>query len=345
MFSLLTCPNEILYLIFEEACIDSGATARTLSLVSRRISAVASYFLYRNISLCGIAQVKRARKHLANVPFGCRPVCNLFIADLPSEYMCPVDVPEFWTEKSRPYQLRGSYGAERAQLFHVEVDLLLGLLAPSLQTLACLTRNPWQRFILENMGHLSFPRLTNLLLCQHTRMPFQSDAFAPPLPLVMPELRRLHLAYSGAGYADFKVRHVVQLFGQGCPRLAQLRLSDVDFYFGGKISMANMLGEMFGRRETEDEKGVTADCYPTAVRKVVIQLSKRWRPDLDEEDMKSLRSVQQTFNSQSADRFMFDKARMMRTCDEWVDEWLEVTRGGYDAWEHPMPPLMLNNCT
>lgn len=336
MNTLETCPHDILYLIFKDACHDTGFTARSLALTSRRMSAISSTFLYRNLAITSIARLKRAYEALRLVPEELRRVHHLYIADSPTEYMHVEPVPP-------QMRLRGSVGTEKAKLFQEAVDNLLSLLAPTLRTLTCVTRNPWQRFVLAHTGATVFPRLESLIVSQTTRMPFYSDTFLPPSPLHMPELRRLHLAYTGAGYIDFRVGGIVRLFADHCSKLTQLRLSDIDFYLGGKTELFRMLHEMaiptteVFPLETSPisrqlEIGGRMLEYPSTIKRVIVQVQKRGRhgvSDLEAEDMNVLRSMQRP----DRDEFMLDQPRISRTYDEWLDEWLEVSGGNFDAWE------------
>ncbi|KZV73666.1 hypothetical protein PENSPDRAFT_268807 [Peniophora sp. CONT] len=336
MNTLETCPHDILYLIFDDACHDTGVTARSLALTSRRMSAFSSPFRYRNLAITSIARLERAYEALRLVPKELRRVHHLYIADTPAEYLHGEPVPPHM-------RLRGYSGTEKAKLFQQAVNKLLTLLAPTLRTLTCVTRNPWQRFVLAHMGSTTFPRLESLVLSQTTRMPFHSDAFLPPGPLQMPELRRLHLAYTGAGYIDFRVGGIVRLFADHCPNLTQLRISDIDFYLGGKAELFRMLHEMripttdaFPLESSPISRQLAIDGrvleYPSTIKRIVVQLQKRGRhgeSGLEAEDMNVLLSVQ----CPDRDEFMLDKPRISRTYDEWVAEWLEVSRGNFDAWE------------
>ncbi|VDB95746.1 unnamed protein product [Peniophora sp. CBMAI 1063] len=338
MNTLETCPHDLLYLIFQDACHDTGVTARSLALTSRRMSAISSTFRYRNLAIIGITRIKRAYESLLSVPEDLRRVHHLYLADIPSEYLHVEPV-------SPNMRLRGCTGTEKAKRFQLAVDKLLALVAPTLRTLTCVTRNPWQRFILAHMGTTTFPCLESLSLSQTTRMPFHSDAFLPPSPLRMPKLRRLHLAYTGAGYIDFRVGGIVRLFADHCPNLTQLRLSDIDFYLGGKAELFRMLHEMriptteiFPLEGSPISRQLAIGGrmlqYPSHIQRVIVQLQKRGRygaGDLEAEDMKVLRSMQ----CLDRDEFMLDNPRISRTYDEWVDEWLEVSDGNFDAWEDP----------
>ncbi|KAI0031937.1 hypothetical protein K488DRAFT_86375 [Vararia minispora EC-137] len=334
--SLATCPHDVLYLIFEEACtLDAGPTARALSLTSRYVSLVVSPFLYRTVAVRGIAQVHRARTHFLTLPAEQHKVRNLLVSDLAAEYMHILpSLPTSPTERSVPdLQLRGKWGSEQAHKFQQEVDALLVLLSPSLRTLACLTRNPWQPFILCRLDSTPFPCLTSLILSQHSRIPLRS--YTPiSETLCMPQLRRLHLSYNGTGYIDFQVGGVVRLFAHGCPQLAWLRLSDVDFYFGGKDALARMLAEMLSVRMRQRTADENAACVPQGVKGVVLQLVKSMRPSIEEQDARALHAMRDDF----AGFLVLDDIRLLRTFEEWREEWLKVARSGYSAWEEPGKP-------
>ncbi|KAI0322370.1 hypothetical protein OF83DRAFT_798714 [Amylostereum chailletii] len=201
-----TCPVDILHLILDDACTDAGDTAQTLSLTSRHLSAVSSSYRHRNIVLRGLAQVQRVVRYFSVLPQECRRVQHLFIADDPEEYLS-MDKPTCLNPGApRRDEGRGGDGVFHGELFQAATDELLDLLAPTLRTLACHTVNPWQKFILSNVQEIHFPRLTSLILHQTTRVPFpQHDQ---PIGVNMPNLRRLHLSYSG---------HFIAL-GRGLPR-------------------------------------------------------------------------------------------------------------------------------
>jgi hypothetical protein len=326
MLVLEDCPYDVVYLICEEACsLDAGLTARALSLTSRYISAVAYPFLYHSVAVRGIAQAQRAHAHLSNLPPVQRAVRHLLIADLPADYMCieptNTDTPTSSAQRSNPaLQLRGKWGTERALKFQRALDALLSLLSPSLRTLAVLTHNPWQRFALANLGGTPFPALKSLLLSQHTRMHFRAGTH-PVAPFVMPRLRRAHLSLTGTGYIDFRVEGAVRLFARGCPALAQLRLSDVDFYFGGKDALVRLLGDIHAARTGLADPGALS--VPPNVASVVLQPAKSVGPGLAREEMHALRALRDglAFGGLLA----LDTPRLLRSFDEWLEEWLEAS--------------------
>jgi hypothetical protein len=74
-------PPEILCHVFYFACVDQGATARSLSLTSRYISSVSSRFLFNTLYIQGVDRLERALHHLSPLSPHLRQVYHLFVAD------------------------------------------------------------------------------------------------------------------------------------------------------------------------------------------------------------------------------------------------------------------------
>ena len=76
-----TLPLELHSQIFEYACVDDGTTARSLSLVSRYIRAVAEPFRYQSLSVAGIDSLLQLARTLEELPAHRRRVRHLFLSD------------------------------------------------------------------------------------------------------------------------------------------------------------------------------------------------------------------------------------------------------------------------
>ena len=74
-------PPEILVQIFRYACVDQGATARSLALTSKYLSSASSRFLFNTLCLASPDSLQRALRRLSSLPPPIRQVCHLFIAD------------------------------------------------------------------------------------------------------------------------------------------------------------------------------------------------------------------------------------------------------------------------
>lgn len=204
-------PPELNSVIFEYACVDGGATARSLSLVSKYIHAVATPFLYQSLTISGSAHLLAVATRLEAHPSDARFVRHLFLSDRPLS--------------SQPSNAPYSVPDPEATSFHTLTLRILSLLAPYLDTLALLLFHYDPYHIAERVSNvlaLTYSQLTSLTL--HT-----PHSHTIPLPANCPELTHLHL--SGLTLASLPpksstVTHL-RLTGFGCANSTYI-LTDFD---------------------------------------------------------------------------------------------------------------------
>lgn len=152
-------PTEILGLIFDLACTDTGKTACTLSLVSSSVRAFTKHLLFRSIVACRINQIQNLDLHFAQDPLRPRSVRNIFLSKRGRD-----SDPSRWGTEPAVY--------EQARILH----RIMVLVAPALESFFCIgfpiTETP-------------FPRLRELTV----RGTFHIE----PLRTSLPSLERLHL--------------------------------------------------------------------------------------------------------------------------------------------------------
>jgi hypothetical protein len=88
--SMNTVPNEIASAIFHYACTDGGKTARSLQLVSRRVSAVARIHRFRTIAVRGIQAITSVVNALTSDPAESHTIEHLFVSDTPAHVQSDV---------------------------------------------------------------------------------------------------------------------------------------------------------------------------------------------------------------------------------------------------------------
>jgi len=170
-------PPELNNAIFEFACTDGGATARSLCLVSKYIHAVAAPYLYLSLTISGTAQLLALVTRLEAHPNDARLVRHLFLSDRP--------------HSSTPSST-ASYPVPdlEAIAFHTLTLRAMTLLAPHLETLALLLFHYDAHHIAKRITDvlaLTFPQLTSLTF--HT-----SHSLAIPFPKTLPALTHFHLS-------------------------------------------------------------------------------------------------------------------------------------------------------
>lgn len=169
--------------VFSFACLDGGATGRSLSLTSRFVRDVSRDFRYRSIAVHDIRQIDRFAAHLRieqakthKIPI----VCHLFIS---APNWSEVDLAA-WAEGEDVARVRGALFSLRtlwqARLRTTTGDLLQ-LVAPSLQTL----------FLHGNTLDFSAPGRIQFLVLTSLSIP--RDPFWDSTDPIIPALRRLHI--------------------------------------------------------------------------------------------------------------------------------------------------------
>ncbi|KDQ07545.1 hypothetical protein BOTBODRAFT_38742 [Botryobasidium botryosum FD-172 SS1] len=170
-------PPELNGAIFELACSDGGATARSLCLVSKYIRAVAAPYLCTSLAVSGPAHLLALATRLEAYPNDARLVRHLFLSDRPH---------------SSPQSSSPSYPIPdpEATAFHTLTLRIMSLVAPHLETLTLLLFHHDAHHIAKRITDvlaLPHPQLTSLTL--HT-----PHSLAIPFPRTFPALSHLHLS-------------------------------------------------------------------------------------------------------------------------------------------------------
>ena len=203
-----TLPVELHSQIFEFACIDDGATARALSLVSHYVREAVAPYLYQSLAVSGLPQMQELVARLERTPPHLRRVRRLFLSDWSSADVHKHSMTLALSDMER-------YDAERALAARI-----LALSAPTLETLALVVSCPYSAPpLIGELFATPLPRLTALAI--HGFYPFPRGAGndAPTLP------KLTHLRLSG----NRNPHGLLQLgaLEAAAPALTHLRVSDV----------------------------------------------------------------------------------------------------------------------
>lgn len=303
-------PPEVLYHIFRYACVDQGATARSLSLTSKYVSSVSSRFLFNTLYLASEDSLQRALCRLASLPAHLRPVYHLFVADSNGQTV----------DKSIP---------DSSEIYtYISSDpfwQILLLAAQTLRTLTVVFRTEIISGIPECIAHTAMPNLTDLTLSFNpTRIlvPLEPTPRKPPRAN-LPRLR--HLQIDTCNVFSNTVAPAVALLAAHAPCLATLRVTDVMLMPG----CASVLACMLGRLPLRDPyhwvmpDGVLDDTtrLPFSLREFALQVRDSPRTFTPE-----LALIERMASMDYGDGFVLLPPTPMRDYRYWKEGWLAGAR-------------------
>ena len=251
------CPNEILGLIFEEACTDDGLTGRSLSLVSRHIHHASRRYAFQSIALYGSRQLSAFASLLDKANLEDFRVRHLYITDH----------RRVW--KDTEQRLKECVTKD----FHINdpsreisssaILRIFKAASRNLQTLALLLFDQHAEQLLSDA--MSFPNLRELTI--------HGSGMAHNVQSELPQclsLRRLHIIQDHS----FK-RLIAQFVSRLAPLLTHLRFSRL---LSGMIMPINLERDL--RCMLHPSNAVDAT-FPQTLERVLVQMLRRSFPDSD----------------------------------------------------------------
>ena len=213
-------PPEIWQKIFSDACLDSGFTGRSLSLVSKYIYEMSKPTRFQSLAIRNYEQVMAFADILERTPSHLRRVIHLFISTQDpepkkssSQYI-PATSIGFPGLYSR-IQEENEQSMEEMKKISSAIRRILLCIAPSIQILAMFTYG-WNSVLLP----LSCPNLTEFIISGS-----YDESMSPTNePLIMfGSLRYLHTG----GCLGFDTGHL-QYISDAAPSLTHLRFTAID---------------------------------------------------------------------------------------------------------------------
>ncbi|TBU36487.1 hypothetical protein BD309DRAFT_1024287 [Dichomitus squalens] len=236
------CPNEILGLIFAQACTDDGLTGRSLSLVSEVIRSASRRYALQSIALYGSYQLSAFASLLDTaVDAEDRRVCHLYLTDR----------RHVWME----YLPEGFHVNDPSQEHSTDVILRI-LKAATLQTLALLLFDRYDQPPLTDAIRL--PNLEELAVHSSS---LYSHLTQPQLPECL-SLRRLHVIQ------DFTwPTPSTEAVSRLSPLLTHLRLSRI------RVSRKNTLRDIVqGLERMLQQDDLASTGFPPTLKRVLVQM-------------------------------------------------------------------------
>ena len=262
-----SCPNEILGLIFSEACSDDGRTGRSLSSVSRRVRCASRRYALQSVALYGHNQISTFAFILDQVDPEDRHVCHLYLTDrrrVLTEYPRDQTREEWLKERISEGTSANSFPPVSSPSAVLRILTTVG---PTLQTLALLLFHRYEEPIFSDALHV--PELRDLTI--RSSILFRSTFIGPPLPPRCPRLQRLHVIQ------DFLLgRGLAQCIASIAPLLTHLRLSNVvPDSAETEGGILQDLERMVAQQAADDVPSTTADRFPSTLERVLVQLADR----------------------------------------------------------------------
>jgi hypothetical protein len=253
-------PPEICTKIFSYACLDTGYTGRSLSLVSKYIHDTSQSVKLQSIALHGQSQTLAFAEMLKQMlPYPhLRRIRYLFIAiDAPYSYPNPDETPD-----SVGRRAHAAINASRKMGVAI-VEILRGV-GESLELLEMVLASQVASYLDIPQSPIPLPRLKELTT--HGIFPFGQPGETIGLNLEPCQLRRLHIARSVHVHSD-------DLYGciaKSAPSLTHLRFSDLHarYYFAGDLEAA------LGSREPvldQSRNPSRIGRLPTSIERVLVQ--------------------------------------------------------------------------
>ena len=205
------CPNEILGLVFKEACTDDGLTGRSLALVSKHIHHASRRYAFQSITLYGLHQLSAFASLLDKADLEDRGIRHLYLTDRRRVWMECLpgqDVGREQRPRERVTEDLHVNGGPSRQYSSSAILRIFEAVSPTLQTLTLLLFDRYHEPLLSDT--VFFPNLRELTI-------HGSDIQHIPQCL---SLRRLHVIQD----PSFE-RSIAQSVSHLAPLLTHLRIS------------------------------------------------------------------------------------------------------------------------
>ncbi|KDQ49225.1 hypothetical protein JAAARDRAFT_43014 [Jaapia argillacea MUCL 33604] len=265
-------PPEICHLIFSDACIDGGITARSLALTSKYIRGASESSRFHSVSVSGLDQMLNLLAHLEAGTPESRRVSHMYMSYVaPSKLSEDLTIfrdPRLWTRRFNVGEMSGSqiiqecyddrmarYEPPPATLaaIHAAAAAILTIASSTLITLT-LVMPQTKSFLLPPDP---LPALEELsLYCINS----EECLWKPSADYRLPSLRKLHLA--GSDFTNKQVRTLLKI----SPGLTHLRLSEVE-------GSTNVDGALWGAVKglTNKEGFESPGRHHPSLRTIIIQ--------------------------------------------------------------------------
>ncbi|KAF8178760.1 hypothetical protein BJ912DRAFT_650484 [Pholiota molesta] len=172
-------PTELHAYICQTACVDDGATIRSLNRVSKYFHEVSRPYLYHTVSAFGIDQVLTLLERLERTPAQMRCIRHLFLSDTASSEPTPTAPTAPAPPSSPPPRLTDTQTQAVARL--------LALAAPTATSLALVAHAPLSSTaLIARVFRTPFPALRRLAVAGFYPFPSAAGRF--------PALRELRLS-------------------------------------------------------------------------------------------------------------------------------------------------------
>lgn len=235
------CPTEIWQNVFKFACLDSGLTGRSLSLVSKYFNQASKPFIFQSIYLKNIDQIVAFAAILDRTYFNLQPVRHLYISTYNQELeeeasdikkmkeeihtgvrYIPEPLDEDWDRRRK--ELASKFSSRRRRVEKMEaafsqaIPLIFRSIAPCLKTL---------HMLLPNLGSIFDVLVTPLLQLEELTVLGQSFDCTQSLRLhlTFPNLRYVHL--HPLNPTDAQHREIFECVTDLPPSISHLRVSGV----------------------------------------------------------------------------------------------------------------------
>lgn len=236
-------PPEICESIFALACVDTGTTARSLSLVSKYISETSRPYRFQSISLHGFKEITIFLKLLNQTEPVLRRVRYLFMS----------------TQRRGPYKPNQNHEHDwdGAEPLANAIEAILQLVAPHVQVLELDIETKASSFM---HAVTTFPHLTDLTCYGVYPLDIRLEK---PLIFSCDSLRRLHLRKSWSVPGLYFLPHIARL----APNVTHLLFSDLqqDTWVGSHMPVALGLADP----SAHDRTSMTP--FPASVKHVLIR--------------------------------------------------------------------------
>ncbi|KAI1783012.1 hypothetical protein LXA43DRAFT_1048439 [Ganoderma leucocontextum] len=247
------CPNEILGLIFAEACTDDGLTGRSLSLVSRRIHNASRRYALQSVALYGSYQLSAFVRLLDKADLEDRHICHLYLTDRRRAWMeyPPGQDRERWLRERIAADIR-RFNDSRLRHSSSAILRILKTVAPTVQTLTLLLFDQYDEQPLSDA--VPFPKLRELTI----HISNMTYAVQSELPQCM-SLRRLHVIQ------DFLLkRPIATAVSQLSPLLTHLRIS--------RLASNPLMDVVPGLEDMLHQDDLASTGFPPTLKRVLVQM-------------------------------------------------------------------------
>jgi len=229
------CPPELHSYICQLACFDDGRTARSLRLVSKYYSEIATPFLYQCLSISGTDSIAHVLGAFEKTLPLMRRVRHLFVSEENPKY-----------PRSRN---GGPTNAERDRMIR-----LVAYAAPTLETLCFVTSPSYGNpALIARVFRLPFPILRELTVSGYYPFPSHPGNF--------PALERLHLSGNPNPHGLLQIGRL----DIACPQLTHLRVSELSAALTFVLELQQAM--------KGDEHGVFPARLPKSIQNILVKLA------------------------------------------------------------------------